>query len=108
MPCPPSRSRWSAFGRPGRCWSRWRRTSAPDGHTDDGRPPPELRPVPAYLNCSRKGTPVETTDVVTRAHELMPSLLRRLEELVAIPSIAFPGFPAEPVEQMGHTTLAMF
>jgi acetylornithine deacetylase/succinyl-diaminopimelate desuccinylase-like protein len=51
---------------------------------------------------------VETTDVVTRAHELMPSLLRRLEELVAIPSIAFPGFPAEPVEQMGHTTLAMF
>ncbi|WP_433359780.1 M20/M25/M40 family metallo-hydrolase [Actinoplanes sp. CA-142083] len=36
---------------------------------------------------------------------LMPSLLTDLEHLVTIPSVAFPGYPAEPVELMGHQTL---
>ncbi|WP_433359786.1 M20/M25/M40 family metallo-hydrolase [Actinoplanes sp. CA-142083] len=40
-----------------------------------------------------------------RVAALMPSLLESLERLVAIPSVAFPGYPAEPVELMGHQTL---
>ena len=35
----------------------------------------------------------------------MPQLLRELEEMVRIPSIAFPGAPAEPVERMARTTV---
>ena len=38
----------------------------------------------------------------------MPELVRDLEHLVAIPSIAFPGYPAEPVERMGQVTLDLF
>jgi acetylornithine deacetylase/succinyl-diaminopimelate desuccinylase-like protein len=40
-----------------------------------------------------------------RVAALMPSLVEDLERLVAIPSVAFPGYPAEPVERMGHETL---
>ena len=35
----------------------------------------------------------------------MPGLIADLEQLVAIPSIAFPGYPAEPVEEMANLTL---
>ena len=38
----------------------------------------------------------------------MPGVIEDLEKLIAIPSIAFPGYPAEPVEQMGRETLQMF
>ena len=38
-----------------------------------------------------------------------PSAIRAdLERLVAIPSIAFPGYPAEPVERMGQVSLDLF
>jgi acetylornithine deacetylase/succinyl-diaminopimelate desuccinylase-like protein len=47
-------------------------------------------------------------EVRTRVTGLMPALLDDLAELAAIPSIAFPGYPPEPVEQMAHRTLAMF
>lgn len=42
-----------------------------------------------------------------RVAELMPGIMADLERLVAIPSIAFPGYPAEPVHQMAQETLAL-
>jgi acetylornithine deacetylase/succinyl-diaminopimelate desuccinylase-like protein len=38
---------------------------------------------------------------------LMPQVLADLKRLVAIPSIAFPGYPAEPVNEMANTTLQL-
>jgi acetylornithine deacetylase/succinyl-diaminopimelate desuccinylase-like protein len=51
---------------------------------------------------------MNVNEVASKAAALMPGLLKDLEELVAIPSIAFPGYPAEPVERMGRVTLEMF
>ncbi len=39
---------------------------------------------------------------------LMPDLLTELETLVAIPSIAFPGFPPEPVHRMADAVVDLF
>lgn len=38
----------------------------------------------------------------------MPEVLTDLGRLVGIPSVAFPGFPAEPVEEMASETLRLF
>ena len=51
---------------------------------------------------------MNTTEIAEKAAALMPSLIADLEELVAIPSIAFPGYPAEPVEEMANLTLQKF
>ena len=51
---------------------------------------------------------MDVEEIVKRASDAMPGLIRDLEELVAIPSIAFPGYPAEPVERMGRVTLDLF
>jgi acetylornithine deacetylase/succinyl-diaminopimelate desuccinylase-like protein len=51
---------------------------------------------------------MDVEEIVKRASDGMPRLIRDLEELVAIPSIAFPGYPAEPVERMGRVTLDLF
>ncbi len=50
---------------------------------------------------------MDTNEVASKAATLMPALIEALERLVAIPSVAFPGYPAEPVERMGHETLAL-
>jgi acetylornithine deacetylase/succinyl-diaminopimelate desuccinylase-like protein len=39
---------------------------------------------------------------------MMPGLLADLERLVAIPSVAFPGYPPEPVGQMADEALRLF
>ena len=44
----------------------------------------------------------------SRAASLMPELLDDLERLVAIPSVAFPGYPPEPVNQMASAALRLF
>jgi acetylornithine deacetylase/succinyl-diaminopimelate desuccinylase-like protein len=44
----------------------------------------------------------------SRAAGLMPELLADLEHLVAIPSVAFPGYPPEPVAQMADEALRLF
>lgn len=51
---------------------------------------------------------MHTTDIAAKAADLMPGLVSDLEELVAIPSIAFPGYPSEPVHEMADLTLRMF
>src|SRR6478735_3998952 len=40
--------------------------------------------------------------------ELMPEIIERLEALVRIPSVAFPGFDAEPVYAMGAAVVELF
>ena len=51
---------------------------------------------------------MNSNEIAVRTAALMPGLLADLERLVAIPSVAFPGYPAEPVEDMAQVTLAMF
>lgn len=46
--------------------------------------------------------------VAAQASALMPQLMADLEKLVAIPSIAFPGYPPEPVLEMADQTLRLF
>ena len=46
--------------------------------------------------------------IAAKASALMPDVLSDLETLVAIPSVAFPGHPAEPVHAMAAETLALF
>jgi acetylornithine deacetylase/succinyl-diaminopimelate desuccinylase-like protein len=48
---------------------------------------------------------MRTDEIAGRTAALMPDLLEQLKHLVSIPSVAFPGYPAEPVERMGHETL---
>src|SRR6478609_1863565 len=52
-------------------------------------------------------TPVgDTTSPLTqRVAGLMPDLIEELAALVAIPSVAFPGFPAEPVHRMSQAVV---
>jgi acetylornithine deacetylase/succinyl-diaminopimelate desuccinylase-like protein len=47
-------------------------------------------------------------EIRSRAADLMPQLLTDLERLVAIPSVAFPGYPPEPVAQMADEALRLF
>ena len=51
---------------------------------------------------------METTDIAAKTAALMPELIKDLEHLVAIPSVAFPGYPAEPVQRMVEESLRMF
>lgn len=49
-----------------------------------------------------------SSDIAADAKALMPDVLERLEELVRIPSVAFPGFDPEPVHRMGQAVVDMF
>ncbi|MFD4958164.1 M20/M25/M40 family metallo-hydrolase [Microbacterium sp. NPDC058389] len=48
------------------------------------------------------------SDRASAVQELMPDVLDRLRELVRIPSVAFPGFDAEPVHRMGEAVVELF
>jgi acetylornithine deacetylase/succinyl-diaminopimelate desuccinylase-like protein len=50
---------------------------------------------------------VDQEEVRARVSSLMPGVLSDLGRLVAIPSVAFPGYPPEPVEEMASATLAL-
>jgi len=53
-------------------------------------------------------TPSSFTETVpSRVAELMPALLDDLSNLIAIPSVAFPGFPEEPVHRMGAAVVEL-
>lgn len=54
------------------------------------------------------GTPLDLESVRSTVRELMPDLLADLESLVAIPSVAFPSFPPEPVHRMSEAVVDLF
>jgi acetylornithine deacetylase/succinyl-diaminopimelate desuccinylase-like protein len=51
---------------------------------------------------------MDLSEIETRTAALMPGLVDQLGRLVAIPSVAFPGYPAEPVHEMAAITLRAF
>ena len=51
---------------------------------------------------------MDEQEIRSRVSAMMPEILADLERLVAIPSVAFPGFPPEPVHEMAAETLEMF
>jgi acetylornithine deacetylase/succinyl-diaminopimelate desuccinylase-like protein len=51
---------------------------------------------------------MQAQEITEKVSTLMPGLLADLEELIAIPSIAFPGYPSEPMDAMAERTLQMF
>jgi acetylornithine deacetylase/succinyl-diaminopimelate desuccinylase-like protein len=51
---------------------------------------------------------ISADELRNRAAGMMPELLADLERLVAIPSVAFPGYPPEPVGQMAEEALRLF
>jgi acetylornithine deacetylase/succinyl-diaminopimelate desuccinylase-like protein len=50
---------------------------------------------------------MDASTIRSRTAARMPQLLVDLERLVSIPSVAFPGYPPEPVEQMADETLRL-
>ena len=42
------------------------------------------------------------------AAAMMPTIKEELDQMVAVPSVAFPGYPPEPVHQMAETVLGLF
>jgi acetylornithine deacetylase/succinyl-diaminopimelate desuccinylase-like protein len=50
---------------------------------------------------------MDTEQLRKNVTEMMPEVVSDLEKLVAIPSCAFPGHPAEPVNQMCDATVEM-
>jgi acetylornithine deacetylase/succinyl-diaminopimelate desuccinylase-like protein len=49
-----------------------------------------------------------TQDLPAAAAELMPDVIERLNALVRIPSVAFPGFDPDPVHEMGRAVVDLF
>jgi len=47
-------------------------------------------------------------EIQEKVRALMPGVIADLEELIAIPSVAFPGYPEEPMHRMAERTLALF
>ncbi len=51
---------------------------------------------------------MKTEELRSKVKDMMPEVISDLEKLVAIPSCAFPGFPAEPVNEMAKVTTDLF
>jgi cysteinylglycine-S-conjugate dipeptidase len=51
---------------------------------------------------------MDTATARTEVSTLMPTLLDELKAIVGIPSVAFPGFPADPVHEMGQAVVDIF
>ncbi|HSF97486.1 MAG TPA: M20/M25/M40 family metallo-hydrolase [Ornithinibacter sp.] len=51
---------------------------------------------------------MQAQEITEKVSTLMPGLLADLEELIAIPSVSFPGYPSEPMDAMAERTLQMF
>jgi len=60
------------------------------------------------VKTENPGSRLEADSVRATVTGLMPDLLAELDALVAIPSIAFPGFPPEPVHRMAEAVLDLF
>jgi acetylornithine deacetylase/succinyl-diaminopimelate desuccinylase-like protein len=58
--------------------------------------------------ATRTKQQMRTQQIAEKAAAIMPTVLSELERLVGIASVAFPGYPSEPVEQMAAETLQLF
>ena len=65
-----------------------------------------LRHSGPAIDDIHQGVSMQTQEIADRVSALMPGVIEDLERLVAIPSIAFPGYPAEPVERMATRDVA--
>jgi acetylornithine deacetylase/succinyl-diaminopimelate desuccinylase-like protein len=50
----------------------------------------------------------DVDQVRAAAAAMMPAIKEALDKMVAVPSVAFPGYPPEPVHQMADTVLGLF
>ena len=50
----------------------------------------------------------DVEEVRAAAATLMPEILQQLERMVGVSSVAFPGYPPEPVHEMAATVLDLF
>jgi acetylornithine deacetylase/succinyl-diaminopimelate desuccinylase-like protein len=50
---------------------------------------------------------MQSAEIADKTAAMMPDLIEGLKRLVAIPSVAFPGYPPEPVREMLDETLTM-
>jgi acetylornithine deacetylase/succinyl-diaminopimelate desuccinylase-like protein len=50
----------------------------------------------------------DVEQVRAAAAAMMPAIKEALDRMVAVPSVAFPGYPPEPVHQMSETVLELF
>src|SRR6476646_9076227 len=50
----------------------------------------------------------DVEQVRAAAAAMMPTIKEALDQMVAVPSVAFPGYPPEPVHQMSETVLKLF
>src|SRR3954451_10405562 len=57
---------------------------------------------------NRSNSAMEVSEIRRKTTSMMPGLLADLERLVGIPSVAFAGYPPEPVDQMAGETLRLF
>ena len=51
---------------------------------------------------------MDLNDTKQKVSDLMPGVIEDLESLVRLASVAFPGYPSGPVEEMGQRTLELF
>ena len=51
---------------------------------------------------------MQSQEITDKTAAMMPELITSLERLVAIPSVAFPGYPEEPVRRMVDETVQLF
>ena len=53
------------------------------------------------------GNEVIFGDIVSKTRTLMPEIVEQLKSLIRYPSVAFPGYPPEPVNAMADATAAL-
>src|SRR5512133_2661686 len=53
------------------------------------------------------GNELPFDEILRKARALMPGVLDDLKSLIRYPSVAFPGYPAEPVHAMAGATAEM-
>ncbi|WP_062463812.1 M20/M25/M40 family metallo-hydrolase [Demequina soli] len=51
---------------------------------------------------------MSAAEIQEKVRSLMPGVIEDLKELISIPSIAFPGYPEEPMHRMAERTLELF
>jgi acetylornithine deacetylase/succinyl-diaminopimelate desuccinylase-like protein len=53
----------------------------------------------------RKILDMKSTQIQKTVRDMMPEVVRDLRDLIQYPSVAFPGYPSEPVHRMAHATV---